>query len=777
MSIEALQDFVYVSRYSRYNRPKKRRETWDETVDRVRDMHLSRYPQVEEHINWAFERVREKRVLGSQRALQFGGEPILRKHARLYNCTVSYCDRMRFFQEAFWLLLCGCGVGFSVQKHHVAKLPDFHQGLVEAARAGRNLAHTGGKEWNAAWQTRRTFQVPDTIEGWADALGILLATYILSPGYEEWYGVQVEFDFSLVRPAGSPISSGSGKAPGPEPLKKALENIRTLLNQRLAEGHARLRPIDAYDVVMHASDAVLSGGVRRSATICLFSVDDDEMMKAKTGDWYFTNPQRARSNNSVMLIRNQVTEEQFLQIIESVKEFGEPGFVWSDSTELLVNPCVEIGMWPVCELTGLSGWQFCNLCEINGRMIKSRQDWEIAARAAAIIGTCQAGYSDFDYLGEVTKRITDREALLGVSITGMMDSPALLFDAELQRLMANVVLEVNEWFAPLIGVRLTARATCVKPAGSTSCILGTGSGIHPHHARRYMRRIQNNQMEAPLQWFKQHNPHAVEKSVWSANGTDDVITFTVEVGEEAKTKPDLRAVELLEYVRLTQNNWVKAGRVESRCTQPWLNHNVSNTITVEPGEWTEVGKYIYAHREDFAGVSLLPASGDRDYPQPPMVQVYTPAEIVSMYGDAGLFASGLIVDGLHAFDTLWLACEHAIGHKKVEMPAPSHPKVASWLQWLGRVGFDVSPVNSDAEKAKFKLQKDWVRRCRQYADRFFGGDVKKATYCLKDVDNWHQWVRIRRQNVPVDYTAMVEDDDNTTLQQTVACAGGKCDVI
>ncbi|MGH7175066.1 MAG: hypothetical protein ACREGR_01760, partial [Minisyncoccia bacterium] len=455
----------------------------------------------------------------------------------------------------------------------------------------------------------------------------------------------------------------------------------------------------------------------------------------------------------------------------------------SDDRDLLVNPCVEIGMWPVDIVTGLTGWQFCNLCELNGKLIKSPEDWMVAARAAAIIGTCQAGYADFEYLGDVTKRITEREALLGVSITGMMDSPEVIFDAELQRKVAEYILFVNTEIAPKIGVRLTARATCVKPAGTSSCILGTGSGIHPHHARRYIRRIQGNQLEAPLQFYKRHNPHAVQKSVWSANGMDDVISFGIEVDEKARVKPDLTAIELLDHVRLTQMNWVAAGRVADRCTQPWLRHNVSNTISVEPHEWEPVGRYIYHNREHFAGVSLLPASGDRDYPQSPMVQVYTPEQIIKHYGDAGLFASGLIVDGLHAFDdNLWLACEHALGHQKVSPPKLVEQAVCSpWLKSIKKLfGFKVSEYTWDAtkEEVQKKLDRiDWVRRAYQFADRYFQGDLKKMTYCLKDVDNWHQWVALRRQDVPVDYSEMTEDEDGTTLQQEWACSGqGGCEV-
>jgi len=748
MSIKALQDYTYVSKYARFNADQRRRESWTEAVERVENMHLRKYPQVEEEIEWAFEQVRNKRVLGSQRALQFGGLPIERKNARMYNCCVSYCDRMRFFQECFWLLLCGCGTGFSVQRHHVAKLPEFSK-----------VCLTKGK---------KTFVIPDTIEGWADALGILLATYLPHPQYPDWEGYEVAFDYSRIRPAGSDLASGVGKAPGPEPLKRSLEIIRRLLNQRSKE-YARLRPIDAYDICMHASDAVLSGGVRRSATICLFSPDDEEMTTAKTGNWFTENPQRARSNNSALLLRDKTTKKQFIKLMESVKQFGEPGFVWSDSTELVVNPCVEIGMWPVHWLTGESGWQMCNLCEINGRKVRTKEDFAVAARAAAIIGTLQAGYTDFDYLGKTTKEIVDREALLGVSITGMMDNPDIIFDTKTQREMAKLVLDVNAEFAPKIGVRPCARGTCVKPAGTTSCILGCASGIHAHHARRYFRRIQANQMEAPLQHFKQVNPHAVERSVHCANGTDEVITFCVEVPDGARTKNQIDAITLLKHVKLTQQNWVTHGKREEQCTQPWLTHNVSNTINVKPEEWEAVTDFIYDNRQHFAGIALLPQSGDMDFPQMPMCTVHNPKEIVQMYGDGSMFASGLIVDGMRAFESdLWEACNAVMGLGR-EIKEPVYPN--------GQETVEIEQVRAWKEEVSlFESKVDWLRRAKQFAQRYFGGDLRNMTYCLKSVHNWKMWCDLVREYQDVDYTTMTEEADDTKPMQEWACAGGACQI-
>ena len=757
MSIKALQEYTYVSRYARFNEKAKRRETWSEAVSRVEQMHTRKFPHISAEIKSAFEKVHEKLVLGSQRALQFGGKPIEQKNARMYNCCVSFCDRVAFFQECLWLLLCGCGTGFSVQKHHIEKLPAFH-----ASRRSGNV------------HPKKKFIIPDSIEGWADALGILLATYMPHEQFKEWYGCDVVFDYSLIRPAGSVLASGVGKAPGPEPLHRSLEIIRELLNDRCLN-FDKLRSIDAYDVVMHASDAVLSGGVRRSATICLFSQDDLDMRKAKTGNWFVDNPQRARSNNSVVLIRGTVTKEEFAEIMKDVKDCGEPGFYFTDHRDQLPNPCVEIGMWPVHYKTGVSGWQMCNLCEINGRKIKTKKDFAIAAKAAAIIGTLQASYTNFGYLGQTTKEIVEREALLGVSITGMMDNPDVIFDAETQREMAQLILETNEYIAKLIGINPAARATCVKPAGTTSCILGSASGIHPHHAKRYFRRIQGNYLEAPLQYFKQHNDIAVEKSVWSANKTDEVITFCVEIENGAKTKNQLSALTLLEHVKSTQQNWVMAGKRPELCTQPWLTHNVSNTINVRPDEWDGITDFIFDNRDFFAGIALLPQSGDLDYPQAPMCTVHTAREIVQMYGEGSLFASGLIVDGLRAFDdNLWAACDAVVGHgeplvEPIDPHAMDISDSVSFEELRARFAYKTA-------HASWLAKKDFIRRAIQFGNRYFEGDVRKACYAMKEVHNWKLWQDLQREYKNVDYSLMVEGTDETKPSQEWACSGQGCQI-
>ncbi len=735
MSIKSLMSYTFVSKFARWKSDKKRRETWAEAVTRVKQMMLKKYvtddssEEIKEEIEWAYDQMLKKRVLGSQRALQFGGEPILKHNARIYNCITSYADRLEFFQECMFLLLCGCGTGFSVQRHHVAKLP-------------RLIKQKSGS---------KKFTIPDSIEGWSDAIGVLISSYFDQDGlFPEYNGKSVNFDYSLIRPAGSLLKSSGGKAPGPEPLKNALANIRKILEKSLknAEFAAKelrgLTPVEAYDIVMYSADAVISGGVRRSATICVFSPDDEKMAKAKTGNWFIENPQRGRSNNSALLLRDKTTKEQFSTLMNSVKDFGEPGFVWADSTELIVNPCVEIGMWPVDEDTGKTGWQACNLSTINCAKIKTEEDFYDACRAASIIGTLQAGFNDFDYLGETSEKIIKREALLGVSMTGIMEQHDICLDPTIQKMGADIVKKTNKDISKKIGVNQAARTTCIKPEGTSSCILGTSSGIHPHHAKRYIRRVQANKMEPIYNYFKEINPRACEESVWSNNDSDDVVSFCIEVPAGSKTKNKVGAIDLLDYVKSTQRSWVIPGTNKNLCTQPWLVHNVSNTINVKDEEWDEVESYIYKHRKYFCGISLLPITGDKDYPQAPFTTIHLPTEQVSHYGDASLFVSGLIEVALNLWeDNLWAACDSLLG-----------------------IG----------EKIKGNGKREWAERCKKFADRYFEGDIRRLTYCMKDVYNWKEWVDLNREYVSVDYTNIVEEENNVVPEQEWACSGGVCEI-
>jgi ribonucleoside-triphosphate reductase (thioredoxin) len=447
--------------YARWDDSINRYETWNEAVSRVMNMHRNYYAdrmtgELQELIDQAEESYKKQYVLGAQRALQFGGEQLLKHQLRLYNCTSTYADRVEYFGELFYVLLCGAGAGVSVQKHHVARFPNIK------VRKGQAKVHI----------------IEDSIEGWATAADVLMSSFFENGGvHPEYQGRKVYFDTTKIRPKGAMISGGF-KAPGPEPLRKALDKIERLLQEAVESGQTQLKPIQVYDISMHLADAVLAGGVRRSATIFLFSFDDEEMMTAKTGNWYQENPQRGRSNNSAILVRSEVTREQFAKLMESTRQFGEPGFLFVESTEHATNPCVEIGMFPQYE--GVSGWQGCNLTEINGAKAINKTEFFKAITAAAILGTLQAGYTNFKFVSETTRKIFEREALLGVSITGWMNNPQVLLDEAVLKEGAELVKTINKRVAKMIGINPAARTTCVKPAGNAcqdfSSVIKTSNG-------------------------------------------------------------------------------------------------------------------------------------------------------------------------------------------------------------------------------------------------------------------------------------------------------------
>jgi ribonucleoside-triphosphate reductase (thioredoxin) len=640
-----LQDYIAVSRYARYSPVKRRRETWAEAVERVCDMHVGRYQDtslvdaaraaleagevtpgtiaklgplggLHESIRRAFGFVEAKQVLPSMRSLQFGGEAILSKHTRIYNCAYMHIDRLEAFRETFYLLLCGCGVGFSVQRQHIARLPELAPlpDLTEPIE---------------------TWLVQDTIEGWADAMHELVRCAV--------DGRRVTFDYSNIRPAGAPLRTSGGKAPGPEPLMHALKHVEAVL--RGAAGRA-LRPIEAYDCLMWAAKAVLSGGIRRSATICLFSADDEEMINAKTGAWFETQPQRSASNNSAVIVRRDATRAQFDRLFEAQKQYGEPGFYFVEDADYGANPCVEIGLNPRLEITPevaarlrqlgyrdvlregdvLSGVQFCNLTTLSAAAAESPARFYELCAQAALIGTLQAGYTDFSYLSPVSRVITEREALLGVSICGILDRPELLLDPDVLRTGAEVVKAINAVVARAIGIRPAARTTCVKPEGTASLLLGTSSGLHPHHAVRYFRRVQANTMDPVFKHFKQSNPHMIEESVYDPHRRTEVISFPVEGPAFGIYREDLSATRHLDYIRRVQLHWVQAGRRHENHS-PGLHHNVSCTVTVKSDEWAAVADTIWQHRDSFTGIALLQDSGDKAYAQAPRESVTTHADI------------------------------------------------------------------------------------------------------------------------------------------------------
>ncbi|MSU71931.1 MAG: recombinase [Opitutus sp.] len=643
---DGLQDFIAISRYARYSPERRRRETWAEAVRRVRDMHLTHYADrsltdaklaayeagdvtpadlaaleafggdgLHRAIREAFDLVTRREVLPSMRSLQFGGEAILSKHVRIYNCAFTYIDRVAAFGETLYLLLCGCGVGFSVQQQHINQLP------VLAPR-DESL-------------TPITFIVPDTVEGWAQALHALMEGAVS--------GRHIIFDYSLIRREGAPLRISGGRAPGPEPLFHSLSRIDQIVK---AAGGRRLRSIEAYDILMWAAKAVLAGGIRRSATICLFSADDAEMAAAKTGNWFEQHPQCTASNNSAVIRRATANREQFTALFEQQKQFGEPGFYFVENEEYGANPCVEIGLHPRLKVdagvaarlrelgyTGvlrmgdeLTGVQFCNLTTISAAAAETPERFFQLCVQAALIGTLQAGYTDFSFLSPVSRVITEREALLGVSLCGVLDRPDVLLDAAVLRRGAALIKAVNAIVARALGIAPAARTTCVKPEGTASLLLGTSSGLHPHHAPRYFRRVQANVHDPIYRHFRRRNPHMVESSVYDPNGRTEVITFPVEGPDFGIYRDDLSAVKHLEYIRLVQENWVQAGRRHERHS-PGLHHNVSCTISVRDEEWADVAAYIWQHRATFTGVALLRETGDKIYAQAPRERVATAEDI------------------------------------------------------------------------------------------------------------------------------------------------------
>lgn len=715
--------------YSRYSDVLDRYETWDESVDRVMNMHRDYYsdkmtPELSNEIEKATLAYKKKEVLGAQRALQFGGEQLLKHQMRLYNCTFSYADRAEFFGEVFYILLCGAGSGFSVQYRHVNKLPKVQ----------------------ARTKMPKTHVVEDSIEGWATAADVLLSSYFVDGGkHPEYQGRRVYFDLSNIRPKGALISGGF-KAPGPDPLRRALDRIEYLIQGRIlnAKGQVQLRPIDVYDIVMFEADAVLAGGVRRSATICLFSPNDQEMINAKTGNWFNTNPQRGRSNNSAVINRNTITREEFANIMKSVKEFGEPGFFFVEDEDIGTNPCVEIGMW--AQIDGISGWQGCNLTETNGGKCDTPEDLFRMVEAAAILGTLQAGYTDLKFVSEHTKRIFEREALLGVSITGWMNNPDVLFNKDNLKKAAQIVKATNKKIAKMIGINPAARTTCVKPSGNASVLLKTASGIHAEHSPRYFRNVQMNKEQEVATLIKESNPYMVEDGVWSEAKSDYCISFPVTSKKGSQYLSENLGVKQLDKVKLVQEYWVNEGTNVDLCVNKNVRHNVSNTITVKHDMWDDVENYVYENRKFFAGISFLSSFGDKDFDQAPFTQVLTGEEIISTYGTGALFASGLIVDGLKVFNNnLWNACSTANGYGE--------------------------ELTNDDQDTFYK--KDWIRRYEKFADNYFAGDKKSAEYCLKDVYLLHKWEKITQNDTKISWLDGLKEKKFTEIDTmgAAACVG------
>lgn len=906
-SRKEIGDYIFVSKYARTVNGKK--ETWNESVDRVMDMHYRHLAddmaikegnekEIDSYLKFAERLYRDQVILGAQRALQYGGDSLLKNHSRNFNCTGSYIDRIEFFQELMHLLLCGAGAGYSVQRVHTEKLPKL-KGVDEKSDPVNIV-------------------IGDSIEGWAFAVGEVVKVHYLNLP-------SINFDYSLIRPKGSFISGGF-KAPGPEPLKKCIEKLNKVL--RRIKGR-KATPFELHRMACIIADAVISGGIRRSALLCQFDADDEEMLNCKTGNWFSEYPELARANNSAVILPN-TPKETYDKIFKSIKEFGEPGLVFLSHKDVVYNPCCftgdtmlltsegyrkfcEVASWSVrkdeyplllinkdgekkqgrvwsngykhvirltfdsgrriectpdhrfmlqdgleciasnligkivkgfdgtdskcieimdsgnieevydfeildeghwgvvngliahnCEVgmfpkfrnkDGVheSGFSFCNLTEINGSRIKTSEQFLDACKGAAILGTIQASYTNFKVLSPVSRKIAERDALIGVGITGMCENPEILFDPQLQEEGARVVKETNRRVADLIGINHAARTTVIKPSGNSSQLLGcTSSGIHKFHFKRFIRNIQAANTEQALQHVKEVNPVMVRPSVYNKEG-ESVISFPVELDDNVLTSEDSSALDFLKLVKLTKEHWIEVG---TNFDHPFykeypemkdLRMNVSNTCTVRDEEWEEVREYVWKNRDVFSGISFLPKGGDLIYPQAPYTSVLDEKELAERYGAGAILAGGLIVDGLAVFnDDLWLACDVAMGRnnhhliltdKDISDFILSHLKDGKLLVEVN--GVMISDVNAISSHLQSIVDKkvDWVRRFKNFATKYLDGDLSRTEFCLKHVSLFHRWQKLKGMK-HVDWESVAWNEEWVDAGSTVAqaCSGGMCEL-
>lgn len=599
LSSSILSDITVHMKYAKFIPTLQRRETWYELVTRNKEMHQKTYPAITKEIEEAYQFVYDKKVLPSMRSLQFGGKPIEISPNRIYNCAYLPIDDWRAFGETMFLLLGGTGVGYSVQKHHIEELPEIRKPKV----------------------MKRRYLISDSIEGWADTIKTLMRAY--------FEGLSTpDFDYSDIRQKGALLVTSGGKAPGPQPLKDCVHNIKKILDSK--EDGDKLTPIEVHDIVCYIADAVLTGGIRRAALISLFSFDDEVMLSSKIGNWWELNPQRGRANNSAVILRHKITEGEFLNLWKKIEGSGsgEPGVYFSNDKDWGTNPCCEIALRP---------YQFCNLCEVNASNITSQEDLETRAKAAAFIGTLQAGYTNFHYLRDVWKRTTEKDALVGVGMTGIGSGEVLKYDLVAA---AKAVLKENARVAKMIGINKAARTTTVKPSGTSSLVLGTSSGIHAWHNDYYIRRLRVGKNESIYTYLSIYHPELVEDEAF--NPKEQAIIMSPIKAPEGSIYRFESPMDLLERVKLFNEKWVRSGHRDGQNA-----HNVSVTVSIkketekifklddnnEPmrdshgqpiledrrdednnlvyavNEWPAVGNWMWSNRDTFNGISVLPYDG------------------------------------------------------------------------------------------------------------------------------------------------------------------------
>ena len=566
-----LSDITTYMKYAKFVPSLNRRETWDELVTRNKEMHQAKFPQLTKEIEAAYKLVYAKKVLPSMRSLQFAGKPIELNNARIFNCSFLPIDDWRSFSEIMFLLLSGCGVGYSVQKHHIDQLPEI----------------------KIPTKTKR-YLVGDSIEGWADAVRMLCKAYFTGAPLPL-------FDFRDIRPKGAQLITVGGKAPGPEPLKECLFNLQKVFDRK--KNGDKVSSVEAHDMACHIADAVLSGGIRRAALISLFNLDDEDMLTCKFGNWWEQNPQRGRANNSAVVLRHKITEDEFFKLWKKIElsNSGEPGIYFSNDKDWGTNPCCEIA---------LRSYQFCNLCEVNVSNIESQEDLNERVRVGAFIGTLQAAYTDFHYLRDIWKKTTEKDALLGVGMTGIGSGVILKYDL---KKAAELAKEENVRVAEIIGVNKAARVTTVKPSGTSSLVLGTASGIHAWHNDYYIRRIRVGKNEAIYKYLSTNHPELIEDDFFKP--TIQAIISVPQCAPEGSIIRTEDVMDMLERVKKFNVQWVKKGHRKGANT-----NNVSATISIQEGEWEKVGKWMWDNRETFNGLSVLPYFGGT-YTQAPFEDI------------------------------------------------------------------------------------------------------------------------------------------------------------
>ena len=570
-----LSDITVHMKYARYIPELNRRETWEELVTRNMDMHIKNYPKLKNDILDAYSYVFDKKILPSMRSLQFAGKPIQVSPNRLYNCSYLPVDDIEAFNEIMFLLLSGCGVGYSVQQHHIKDLPVITKPYMKRSKR---------------------FVIGDSIEGWSDAVKVLIKSYL---GGNK--ASKINFDYTCIRPKGARLVTSGGKAPGPQPLKECLIKVEGILQSK--EDGDILTSLEVHDIICHIADAVLAGGIRRAALISLFTATDSDMISCKSGQWWETDPQRGRANNSAVLMRHKVTKEFFMDLWKRVElsGAGEPGIYLNNDKDWGTNPCCEIALRP---------FQFCNLCEVNVSDIQDQEDFNNRVKAAAFIGTLQAAYTDFHYLREIWKETTEKDALIGVSMTGIGSAAVLQMD---MKEAANIVTKENARVAKILGIKSSARCTTVKPAGTTSLVLGTSSGIHAWHNDYYVRRMRVGKNEAIYTYLSKSHPELIEDEYFRPHDT-----AVISVPQMAPSKSILRTespFETLERVKRVSQEWIKPGHRRGSNT-----HNVSATISLKKDEWDKAGEWMWSNRDYYNGLSVLPYDGGT-YTQAPFEDI------------------------------------------------------------------------------------------------------------------------------------------------------------